>query len=168
MTCYPSRSTILPNFIAWVNPRRRYPLQNIFRTYKQTKSLQTNSKQYIPSKGQHAYQHVGITSTPVIWTGVYPQMPIVITQPMVVSLSHMPRDYLASCHTWLTTCNALSIFHFLALGANPGAKVHQTFRKLAAKFQPDRANGTLIGTMACGDNKKQVLHWFSGEIHRLV
>jgi len=88
------------------------------------------------------------TSTPVIRTGVYPHMLIAITEPAVASLSHMPRDCPASCHTWLTTSNALSIFNFIALGAKPWAKVHQTWRRPTAGTSPPSCkNFSLIAQM---------------------
>ena len=54
----------------------------------------------------------------------------------MASLSHVPHDCPASSHTWLITSNALSIFHFLALGANPWAKLHQTWHRSAAGESP--------------------------------
>jgi len=55
---------------------------------------------------------------PVIWTGVYPQMPIItqrwLTRRIVVNGQFVTPG--------LRLSNA---FHFLALGANPWAKVHQ-------------------------------------------
>ena len=90
-----------------------------------------------------------ITSTPVIRTSIYPHMPISVTEPAVASLSHVVRNCPASCHTWITTSNALTIFHFLALGLlSPGPKftklgggLQQAPLRHLAKFQPDRANG---------------------------
>ena len=57
---------------------------------------------------------------------------IAITEPVVASLSHVPCDCLACCHTWLTTSNTLLICHFLVLRAMTQAKVHLIWRRPAA------------------------------------
>jgi len=75
MTCYPPRSTILPNFIALLQSCRRYPFKNLADKQRQT-DRQTETVNDISPAFQHAYRHVGIISTPVIPTGVYSHMPI--------------------------------------------------------------------------------------------
>ena len=57
------------------------------------------------------------TSTPVIRTGAYPHMRIAVRGCPASSSHHQPS-------------NALSIFHFLTLGAYPSAKVHQKGRRI--------------------------------------
>ena len=59
--------------------------------YQVTKVLRTNKKQTVTDISPACLSACGITSTPVIWTGVIPQSP-----PAMASLSHGPRDCPAS------------------------------------------------------------------------
>ena len=77
----------------------------------------------------HYRSTIIITSMQVIWTGVYLHMLIAVTASggqFVTWAARLPGQFVAP--GWRSS-NALSIFHILALAANPWDKVHQKGRR---------------------------------------
>jgi len=50
------------------------------------------------------------TSTPVIWTGIYPHMPIAITEPAVASLSRLSGQFVSPGYTAVQCIIDFSLF----------------------------------------------------------